>query len=52
MLLSSTSTIVLAGNLGRGSQPSKRLGKTCFGSLQTKRLLGSLGTSHSRKDFS
>jgi hypothetical protein len=52
MPLSSTSTDVLAGNLGRGRYPSKRLGKIYVQSLQTKRLLGSLGNSHQSKDFS
>jgi hypothetical protein len=52
MLLSFISTDVLGGNLGRGRQPSKRLGKTYLNRLQTKRLLGSLDTSHRRKDFS
>jgi hypothetical protein len=51
MLLSSTSTDVLGGNLGRACQPSKRLAENCVQSLQTKRLLGSLVASHSRKDF-
>lgn len=51
MPLSSTSTDVLAGNLDRGRDPSKRLGKIYVQSLQTKRLLGSLGNSHQRKDF-
>ncbi|MGH8355905.1 MAG: hypothetical protein ACRESF_00295, partial [Pseudomonas sp.] len=45
MLLSLTSGYVLGGNLGRGSQPSKRLGQSYDQSLQTKRLLGSVGAS-------
>src|SRR5476651_2038909 len=49
MLLSLTSGYVLGGNLGRGSQPSKRLGQSCDQSLQTKRLLGSLSPAIQRR---